>query len=76
MNHFFINCYTRTNKYYNNTPAQTMLMGYIHVSVHMSVRLFTSCQGHKSYIKGQGHSEHIPKIRVWAITPDCFIGYG
>ena len=30
----------------------------------------------RSYIQGQGHSAHIPKIRVWSITPHCQLGSG
>ena len=30
----------------------------------------------RSYLQGQGHSAHIPKIRVWAITPHCYGGSG
>ena len=28
----------------------------------------------RSYLKGQGHSAHIPKICAWAITPHCQVG--
>ena len=36
------------------------------------------CQslGSKSYIQVQGHSAHIPKICVRAITPYCLVGSG
>ena len=30
----------------------------------------------RSYLQGQGHSVHIPKIQVRAITPDCLVEYG
>ena len=30
----------------------------------------------RSYLQGQGHSAHIPKIRVRAITPHCHVGSG
>ena len=30
----------------------------------------------RSYLKGQGHSTHIPKICVRAITPYCRVGSG
>ena len=28
----------------------------------------------RSYLQGQGHSAHIPKIRVRAVTPHCHVG--
>ena len=30
----------------------------------------------RSYLQGQGHSAHIPKIRVRTITPHCHVGSG
>ena len=30
----------------------------------------------RSYLQGQGHSTHIPKIRAWAITHNCQVGSG
>ena len=30
----------------------------------------------RSYLRGQGHSAHIPKIRIWDKTPYCYVGSG